>query len=622
MKLVMEKRHLKCLNAPYNDPFSLSASSHLNATLLPDGSPHLNSALLSDGSPHLNSALLSNGSPHLNSALLSNGSPHLNSALLSDGSPHLNSAFPPDVSASPHLSSALPQGFTLQSLKHGYLSPISRDNGCDFTKLDEPSLSFIDQEIHLLPAPLPSLDQLSCYQPHPLYCSTLIHVKEYPVRHKAKRSRSPTNELEAKRRPLLLTLESTPQPTGLKLTSQRTSLKSTPQRTGLKLTSQPGHKLTPQRTSLKLTSQSGLKSTPQRTGLKLTPQPGLKSTPQRTGLKLTSQSGLKSTPQPGLKSTPQRTGLKLTSQSGLKSTPQRTGLKLTPQRTGLKSTPQPGLKLTPQPGLKSTSQPGLKSTPQPGLKLTPQPGLKSTPQRTGLKSTPQRTGLKSTPQPGLKSTPQPTGFKSTSQPTGFKSTSQPTGFKSTSQPAGLKLTSQPACLMSTPQPGHLDTRRSTQQNKAAQKRMFIRRQAKIPKAVVEQSRKHVIDVDTYKPKATASLKVQYWIPELKLTVHDKDVLLNPLGWLTDNLINAAQELIRREYQAVPSLQDVTNGRTLSYDGEAGEFVQIVHNQHGHWLTISTIGVNHPAVSVYDSMYRSVSTQVKAQIAALLHTEAR
>ena len=61
---------------------------------------------------------------------------------------------------------------------------------------------------------------------------------------------------------------------------------------------------------------------------------------------------------------------------------------------------------------------------------------------------------------------------------------------------------------------------------------------------------------------------------------------------------------------------------MSYDVEAEEFVQIVHNQHGHWFTISTIGVNHPAVNVYDSMYQSVSTQAKVQIAALLHTKAR
>ncbi len=158
----------------------------------------------------------------------------------------------------------------------------------------------------------------------------------------------------------------------------------------------------------------------------------------------------------------------------------------------------------------------------------------------------------------------------------------------------------------------------THQN-ATQKRMFNLRQAKIPRAAIEQSRKEIIDVDTCTPKST---EIQYWIPELHLTVNDREVLLNPLGWLTDNLINAAQELIKRASPAVPGLQDVIKGAILSYDVESAEFVQILHNHHGHWLTVSTIGTVHPVVNVYDSMYRSVSTGVKAQIATLLHTKAK
>ncbi len=149
--------------------------------------------------------------------------------------------------------------------------------------------------------------------------------------------------------------------------------------------------------------------------------------------------------------------------------------------------------------------------------------------------------------------------------------------------------------------------------------MFNRRQAKIPQAVIERSRKNVIDVDTCTPKAT---KILYWIPELRLTVYDREVLLNPLGWLTDNLINAAQQLLKRAFPAVPGLQDVIKGIVFSYEVESGEFVQVVNNHHGHWLTVSTIGTLHPVVNVYDSMYRSVSTGVKAQIATLLHTEAK
>ncbi len=107
--------------------------------------------------------------------------------------------------------------------------------------------------------------------------------------------------------------------------------------------------------------------------------------------------------------------------------------------------------------------------------------------------------------------------------------------------------------------------------KTARMRMFKRRQAKIPRTVIAKSMKEIIDLATYTPKST---EIQYWISELHLTAHDKKVLLDPHGWLTDNVINAAQELIKRVCPAVPGLQDVTRGAILSYEVENGEFVQI------------------------------------------------
>ena len=55
--------------------------------------------------------------------------------------------------------------------------------------------------------------------------------------------------------------------------------------------------------------------------------------------------------------------------------------------------------------------------------------------------------------------------------------------------------------------------------------------------------------------------------------------------------------------------------------EQGEFVQILHDGHGHWLMVSTIGVkNDGEVHVYDSMYPSVGFYIKKQIASILCTE--
>ena len=59
---------------------------------------------------------------------------------------------------------------------------------------------------------------------------------------------------------------------------------------------------------------------------------------------------------------------------------------------------------------------------------------------------------------------------------------------------------------------------------------------------------------------------------------------------------------------------------MGFEVEAGEFVQIVHNGKNHWLLISTIGVEHPTVRVYDSMYNSLGSHTQNQIAALLHTD--
>ena len=52
---------------------------------------------------------------------------------------------------------------------------------------------------------------------------------------------------------------------------------------------------------------------------------------------------------------------------------------------------------------------------------------------------------------------------------------------------------------------------------------------------------------------------------------------------------------------------------------SGEFVQILHNGLDHWITISTFGAVED-VFVYDSLYCSVSSSVKAQIACLLATK--
>ena len=108
-----------------------------------------------------------------------------------------------------------------------------------------------------------------------------------------------------------------------------------------------------------------------------------------------------------------------------------------------------------------------------------------------------------------------------------------------------------------------------------------------------------------------------WLDSLKLLQKDRNVLLSPTAWVTDSIVNAAQQLLRQHFPQLPGLQDVSLGQTMAFNVMAGEFLQILHTSEDHWLTISTIGEQHSKIKVYDSMFNSIPTLAKAQIASLL-----
>ena len=113
---------------------------------------------------------------------------------------------------------------------------------------------------------------------------------------------------------------------------------------------------------------------------------------------------------------------------------------------------------------------------------------------------------------------------------------------------------------------------------------------------------------------------EMWIANLNLHQTDREILLNPTQWLTDTIINAAQQLLQKQFPHLPGLQDVTLGQTMNFIVHPDEFLQIIHSSQGHWLTVSTIGLQHPKVQVFDSLYHSLSQPAKAQIASLLCTK--
>ena len=93
------------------------------------------------------------------------------------------------------------------------------------------------------------------------------------------------------------------------------------------------------------------------------------------------------------------------------------------------------------------------------------------------------------------------------------------------------------------------------------------------------------------------------------------------------IIDAAQKLQKQALPALSGLQSVCCGidnivRSYIIYGcgltMTSEFVQVISGRK-HWLTISTIGTSRPDVHVYDSMYPTAGTLVKAQT-TVLHTE--
>ena len=89
--------------------------------------------------------------------------------------------------------------------------------------------------------------------------------------------------------------------------------------------------------------------------------------------------------------------------------------------------------------------------------------------------------------------------------------------------------------------------------------------------------------------------------------------------MNDKIINASQQLLRKQYPQIGGLQNTLLGQNLSFSVERAEFVQVLHAS-SHWLCISTIDCKMGEVKIFDSLYTSVPAKVVRQIAALIHSE--
>ena len=116
---------------------------------------------------------------------------------------------------------------------------------------------------------------------------------------------------------------------------------------------------------------------------------------------------------------------------------------------------------------------------------------------------------------------------------------------------------------------------------------------------------------------------QQWVcnPLYTLTISDREDVFSPSGWLTDKVIHSAQLLMLQQFPHILGLQPPVLQQTLAFQVHRGEFVQIICVGDNHWCTVSNIGCGEGELKVYDSLYRTVSTDTLRIMASLVFSSA-
>ena len=93
----------------------------------------------------------------------------------------------------------------------------------------------------------------------------------------------------------------------------------------------------------------------------------------------------------------------------------------------------------------------------------------------------------------------------------------------------------------------------------------------------------------------------FWIPELELFIEDRLILNNSL-WLNDNNIRVAQLLLQKEFgSTVCGWQSTQFSKCPALFRDildSNPFIQILHVNNSHWITISNMPFKKESNSVY------------------------
>ncbi|KAL5501981.1 hypothetical protein EMCRGX_G008666 [Ephydatia muelleri] len=123
-----------------------------------------------------------------------------------------------------------------------------------------------------------------------------------------------------------------------------------------------------------------------------------------------------------------------------------------------------------------------------------------------------------------------------------------------------------------------------------------------------------VEVESYVPLAQD--EVQHWVPGL--TTEDKKMITSG-GWLSDEIVDAGQKLLKSMYPHIQGLQEVALGMVLSYSIAKSEFIQIMNTGKHHWVTVSNINCNDEEIHVYDCASGSPTSSLLNQIASIVCT---
>lgn len=109
---------------------------------------------------------------------------------------------------------------------------------------------------------------------------------------------------------------------------------------------------------------------------------------------------------------------------------------------------------------------------------------------------------------------------------------------------------------------------------------------------------------------------------INLNIKHKNILLSCSAWLDDDLIGAAQSMLKQQHPEVGGLQLPILSEKFAMEPQTGEFVQLVNVHGSHWVAVSTVGCPPSAINVYDSLHGRLPEHAQKLVADIMQSRER